>query len=147
MIDPQALYEEKALQFLKFRVSQELPRNLLVEVESAPSFLLDSLLVTLKTQILSERLPDRHYNAFKEFKSESPRSTWQMFKHTHRDSWWLRRLVSRHPVEFMVRTHAAALTVDLEDYLTYPYQVIANPKMGPAIRVPQFKTNWDWITP
>lgn len=47
-----------------------------------------------------------------------PASTWQMFKQTHQNSWWMGWLVTRHPV--VEATSYEWIKVRVSRYLKYP---------------------------
>lgn len=64
-----------------------------------------------------------------------PKSTWQMFKFRHYNSWWLRWFVNRRPVRY--DTHIISIPVEVTRYTTFPdaeYD-ITNPRLGSAVQL------------
>ena len=63
-----------------------------------------------------------------EFRWPYPTSTWQTFKDNHNDSWWLRWLVRRRPVQWRHETQTKVVLINR--YLGYPDAVIQSVKLG-----------------
>jgi hypothetical protein len=98
-----------------------------LEVHESPGyFILNHLTAEMRGYLVADHLADDVYTDAATV--EYPRSTWQMFKHTHADSWWLRWLVRRRPVEMDAQTRM--LRVEVGRYLAYPEAVVQVPKFG-----------------
>lgn len=94
-----------------------------------PETLVHDLEYSVLSQVLAEHLAkDTYYN---KVMFSAPSSTWQMFKRTHEDSWWLRWLTKRRPVKYLVEFKT--LTVDVDRYLRYPDAAIQDPQFGASI--------------
>lgn len=55
-----------------------------------------------------------------------PATTWQMFKSTHEESWWLSWLVRRRPVQMVTKR----VEVTVNRFLTYPEASLAVRDLG-----------------
>lgn len=69
-----------------------------------------------ESSLLREHLATDHYQGDTAY--QWPATTWQMFKATHADSWWLGWLVRRHPVRMRKETRMVVIRVDR--YAAYP---------------------------
>lgn len=103
-------------------------RAAMERVPDAEALMRDQLRYQLKSYVLSDHITDDTYRASTTF--EYPRSTWHMFKSRHAESWWLRWLVRRRPIQ--MATERRTVAVKVERYLGYPDATIRTPDLGPA---------------
>ena len=122
-------FEQKVLERLSVGARYVISHAVLEQYEDAGSHINGELVRSLRSRVLADHLADDVFTASTSF--EAPRSTWQMFKQTHAESWWLRWLVERHPVE--MATQRRDVAVNVARYLTYPDAAIRTPEFGPHV--------------
>lgn len=86
----------------------------------------------VETRVLAEHLASDTYE--KSLYFSYPATTWQMFKNTHAESWWLGWLVRRRPVKMHEVEKTAVVHVDR--YLKYPAAEDVkpfSPRLGPPV--------------
>ena len=89
----------------------------------------NTIRVMTEKDLLSDHLASDYFIGY--VSHDFPATTWQMFKRTHENSWWLGWLVRRRPVMYTTWTGHADVKVDR--YLGYPDAVINNKRLGRAI--------------
>lgn len=101
------------------------------------------MICRLKADILAEKLPPETIVRSRVFVLDFPASSWQHFKHEHKESWWLGWLVRRRPVRTEQHKEEATLTVDLDRYRTFPQCNYTFPKdLGPYVQVAMVRDHW-----
>lgn len=86
------------------------------DVNNLITFELGDRAVSMEAYVLKDHIAKTYHSAWVE--SLWPQTTWQMFKHTHRDSWWLKWLVMRKPVVYAVDKQN--VTVEVDHNYIYP---------------------------
>lgn len=129
---------DRTLEWLKYAAHEDVSQEVLLNtsVSQVEDWIYGRFVYRLKADILSERLPDRHYRVSAYVEVPVPATTWQKFKETHEWSWWLGWLVARRPVRTIRRGRPVQVHVDIEDYLLYPWQTRVLPEMGRVVRFP-----------
>lgn len=111
-----------------FTVSGSFLRDAM-SVEIAEDYILEEIgrhTVLLESYVLQEHLAQTYHSGAVEFLS--PQTTWQMFKHTNREKWWLRWLVERRPVVYEVERKN--VTVQVKHSYIYPEANVSFPNLG-----------------
>jgi hypothetical protein len=134
--------EDRILEWIRFRYSQEFSNELLVRM--SPSYFADTTIIELKTGILGERRDDRHYRVPFTHTYTVPETTFQVFKYNNSGRWWMRWFVRRYPIKTGTQYSRGHAEVDLTEHILYPYQAIANRKLGPYVRVAETQTSIEW---
>lgn len=99
----------------------------------------DILVRKIAAYVLAEKVADEVYSG--SATSLWPATTWQMFKHTHRNSWWLGWFVDRRPVKMHKDTHT--MHVGVTRYETYPKSdLVTSSTLGPSVRYDKVQTNY-----
>lgn len=144
--DPVEQFRYRTLDWLKYGLAGRIPENLVVSADfrAGEDFFRDEIVWRLSTKLLHERLPDRYYTASDTVWWDFPRSPFQHWKRNHAESWWLGWFVRRWPIKTDRIYRTATMEVDINDYLTYPYQTIADPRMGDAVRIPEIRQQVTW---
>lgn len=130
--------EAVTLPLQQYKVARRVPLNtLLSSYETVnPATLVKEMVIELEAKVLSHQTVSdtkrvNHEVAF-DHQHHFPASPWQFFKQRHADSWWLRWLVTRRPVQttrHTVRTHKIITTeVRFERYDTYPQATVRLPE-------------------
>lgn len=136
------LPRERILEWIKFKYAQEFSNEMIAHV--SPSHIADTVMIQLKTEILGERRDDRHYRVPFVHTYKVPETTFQVFKYNNSGRWWMRWFVRRYPVKTETRYSRGHAEVDLTEHILYPYQAIANRKLGPYVRVAETQTSIEW---
>lgn len=143
MSGPQALTEayrgrEHVLEHLKVGARYVTDRAVLEDHPDYIAYAHEGVVTSLTSYVLADHIASDTYTAREMF--EAPRSTWQMFKRTHAESWWLGWLVRWHPVENATETRL--VSVQVKRYLTYPDAAIRTPSLGPYRVLEQVSPLW-----
>lgn len=148
--DPQYLLEKHQLRWQQCAQQIVLDEGLFLRPEISlveRREVLGQFLLRMVTHILTDELPPETVRQSTFLKHEVPASTWQMFKKRHADSWWLRRLVARWPVEYVQdwdgRGTQAICEFDLRQYHTYPRANIVHDRLGsPVLKIAIGSPRW-----
>jgi hypothetical protein len=142
-------FETETLERLKYAMQRTFSTEVVqaLDVEWIQDDLTRSWIARVRGDILAKRLPDRGHTVAREFTYAVPASTWQMFKQRHAGAWWLRWLVDRRPAQELTVSRSAVLTVDISDYVAFPWQTAVNlgDTWGQAVRVPVITEDWTWM--
>lgn len=135
LIDSHLTMDRVALDVLRVGARTTVGRDAILHVENNPHDVLGPLMLRLESQVLAEKLVGGTYTGtgHKDF----PTSPWQFFKQRHADSWWLRWLVVRRPVN--TERHTITAKVEVEAHRTYPESTIAIPALGRPVVVEQVR--------
>lgn len=115
--------EQKTLEVTRFYKAFKVKRDIDYDID------FNLIVHRFETDILTEHLASELYIGQTEF--GYPRSTWQMFKTTHVESWWLGWLVRRRPVELHYEVKDVKIKVDR--YLKYPEAKVEFKDLGHPI--------------
>lgn len=123
--EDEVVVTQKTLEILHNYQSVRIPRG---DIELSTDWDLDfnQMIVRVSQDVAAEKLAEQYYTGHRSV--SYPRSTWQMFKQTHKDSWWLGWLVRQCPVK--KETEWVEMTVKVDRYLKYPDLKIPKPGMG-----------------
>lgn len=114
---------EKKLDVTRFHKSFKVEHNQAFDIDY------NQVRHLFETDILTEHLASDFYYGSADFKY--PATTWQMYKMTHADSWWLGWLVRRRPVRWQEQYQTVKIKVDR--YLKYPEATIEFKQLGHPI--------------
>lgn len=88
------------------------------------SFMMDQIMIGMKTKILTDNLPPESVEHSVDVVFHEPASTWQMWKRNNHGRWytkgWLPWLLARRPVRTQVIKRRADCTIDLARFRSYP---------------------------
>lgn len=139
--------EEIEARFKRYVLTQAADRDFMFDVEpSMHEEFWGGMVFRLKAILLSDDLPPEEIEEREFVRYEVPSSTWQAFKKRHASSWYLKRLVARHPVRYEPdpdgRGECAVCTVRLERYRIYPESRLRERDHGAAVRLHRATTDW-----
>ena len=111
--------------YSSFRVQREDFNELMVDMDYNIDF--DQYRIMLRAYMLAEQIAEDTYVGWREVPVVD--STFQMFKETNQDKWWMRWFVKRYPIK--IGSTDVKVEVVVDRYLKYPDMVI--PGNGRAI--------------
>ena len=117
----------KIMELLEFFDAIRVKKDILIEKDYDIDF--DQMIYRVEKMVAAKHLCDDFYTGVRYV--EFPATTWQMFKETHQDSWWMGWVVRRRPVEY--EKEEISVRVQLSRYLKYPDADIDWPKLGRAV--------------
>lgn len=116
--DDEVIPTKRILERLRMYRKMQIPGDMMVYLDFDVDF--NNWRLSFEKDLLADRVAEDSYTKTVAF--IRPKTTWQMFKHTHAGSWWLAWLVSRRPVEY--EQTSVDVTVEVKRYLTYPDMAI-----------------------
>ena len=99
-------------------------------VQEPDDFIQNLIKVRIEKMVVAEKLAEDIYHATANY--DTPKTTWDMFKHVHGDSWWLRWLAQRRPARY-IHNHQY-VGVKVHRYHAYPDATIEFPNLGKPVR-------------
>lgn len=112
--------ERKVLEAARLAVTIRTPLELSVSPAFDPHGFGEELAWRLSSCVARDQLAPERYSEF--LTTRRPASTWQMFKHSNRGTWWLGWLVRRRPVVEVLEHHT--LTVEVDRAIYYPDLIV-----------------------
>lgn len=98
--------------------------EIMIRQDDAMSFMMDQIMVGMRTKILTDNLPPESVTHSVEVEFHEPASTWQMWKRNNQNRWytkgWLPWLLTRRPVRTRIVKKLAHATISLERFRSYP---------------------------
>lgn len=128
-------YKELVLEPTKFGLMHGVSAEFLSD-PNGMDFIQDRMTVQLKAMVLGERLEDFHAQSKEQIAWLFPASPWQHFKEKHKWSWWLRRFVSRFPVQKETHFRTVECNIQAQVRGFYPHQTLADPRLGTRVVLP-----------
>lgn len=128
MEEGKVIVDQKILQMMLFTDSFRVERDFIVSIDqdTANAIMQDEINVRIEKMMVTDLVAADHEVVT--FRAEWPETTWQTFKFTHRDSWWMRWFVKRYPIRMKdIREDKVVL---INRYLAYPEAVIKSTQLG-----------------
>jgi hypothetical protein len=131
-----AVWTEKILTRLPISTSFKVKRDTLISMEESPEdFIRNEVRVRIEQFVVAEKLAADRYHTMVGWKQ--PATTWDMYKHTHADSWWLGWLVRRRPAR--CKQYSQLATIEVERYAAYPDATVEFPHLGKPVPIELIK--------
>lgn len=98
--------------------------EIMIRQDDAMSFMMDQIMIGMRTKILTDNLPPESVTRSVEVEFHEPASTWQMWKRNNQGRWytwkWLNAWLNKWPVKVTIHRKTATATISLERFRSYP---------------------------
>jgi len=135
--------EQIKLEKLQFAAQRRLMGHALasLKLDNYKDVMLNELVYTLSTEVISQKLGDEHYEDSQTMVVEYPSSWWQHFKLSYAPEWFNRRW----PVGFNTETRTVHFKVKFEAYHKYPeFKAVLPPEHGdPVLYMTTLGDHWE----
>lgn len=122
------VWSKKTMEILPIIQRVAIDPELDIEVELTRE--LRYFIAEFKADVVAEKLVEDTYSDNQPAFFHTPATTWQMFKETHKTSWWLKRFVAKHPVRTVEHVKWVRTEVVVHRYLKYPQAEIPKSRLG-----------------